>query len=165
MYGVISFRRLSVCSRNLCRSKGLLEVVIQPGPSRLYSSTFYPCVQIRIKGETDRVNYINCNDEERKEKKSEKDVNGNGEKHRTVERKPTSWVEHKAIPSWMKPYLRLARADKQVGTALLFWPCLWSISLATPIGTLPDLFLTLKFATGAIIMRSAGCVINDIWDR
>ena len=76
-----------------------------------------------------------------------------------------SWIEHPSIPGTMRPYLHLARADKQVGTALLFWPCLWSIALAAPTGSLPDMRMVLTFGAGAIIMRSAGCVINDIWDR
>ena len=76
-----------------------------------------------------------------------------------------SWIELDSIPKKIKPYLRLARADKQVGTALLFWPCLWSIALAAPQGTYPDPITSLKFAVGALIMRSAGCIINDMWDR
>lgn len=76
-----------------------------------------------------------------------------------------SWIENAAIPLWAKPYLHLARVDKQVGTMLLLWPCVWSISLAAPIEALPDLFMISKFAAGAVIMRGAGCVINDIWDK
>ena len=77
----------------------------------------------------------------------------------------TSWIDSKYIHPYAKPYLKLARADKQVGTALLFWPCLWSIEIATPAGNIPDPIIISKFLAGAIIMRSVGCIINDIWDK
>jgi 4-hydroxybenzoate polyprenyltransferase len=48
---------------------------------------------------------------------------------------------------------------------LLLWPCWWSISLAAPLGQLPDPVILIKFSIGALLMRSAGCIINDIWDR
>lgn len=51
------------------------------------------------------------------------------------------------------------------GTYMLLWPCFWSISLAAPAGQLPDLGLLALFGTGAFIMRSAGCTINDMWDK
>jgi len=65
----------------------------------------------------------------------------------------------------LKPFLHLARADKQVGTLLLLWPCCWSTALAAPIGSLPDFLLMGKFAIGAFVMRGAGCTINDMWDK
>uniref|UniRef100_A0A7E4UP68 4-hydroxybenzoate polyprenyltransferase, mitochondrial n=1 Tax=Panagrellus redivivus TaxID=6233 RepID=A0A7E4UP68_PANRE len=68
-------------------------------------------------------------------------------------------------PSALQPYLKLARADKPIGTWLLYWPCTWSIALAAPAGQLPDLRLLALFGTGAFLMRGAGCVINDLWDR
>jgi 4-hydroxybenzoate polyprenyltransferase len=79
--------------------------------------------------------------------------------------KTKSWIDNWYVPNPVKPYLKLARADKQVGTLLLMWPCVWSVSLAAPIGALPDLLLITKFAIGSIIMRGAGCTINDLWDR
>ncbi len=63
----------------------------------------------------------------------------------------------------LAPYIALTRLDKPVGIYLLLWPCLWSLALAS--GGLPPLELMLYFTLGAIIMRSAGCVINDIADR
>ena len=78
-----------------------------------------------------------------------------------------SWIDNsKQIPEWMKPYLHLARADKQIGTLLLLWPCWWSIALAmnNHIDVIPDVFMMSKFMVGAVIMRSAGCTINDMWD-
>jgi 4-hydroxybenzoate polyprenyltransferase len=52
--------------------------------------------------------------------------------------------------------MRLIRADKPIGTWLLFWPCSWSIALTSP-GILPDLQLLATFGLGAWIMRGAGC--------
>lgn len=63
------------------------------------------------------------------------------------------------------PYLRLIRFDRPIGTWLLFWPCGWSIALAAAPGCAPDIGLLALFATGAFVMRGAGCTINDMWDR
>ncbi|GAB7344860.1 hypothetical protein MBLNU457_3307t1 [Dothideomycetes sp. NU457] len=73
---------------------------------------------------------------------------------------PASWV----------PYAELIRLDKPVGTAYLFFPCVFSTLLAAPLAhpmTPPSTVLgtTLLFATGALVMRGAGCTINDLWDR
>jgi 4-hydroxybenzoate polyprenyltransferase len=73
---------------------------------------------------------------------------------------PASWV----------PYAELTRIDKPAGTYYLFFPCLFSTLMAAPmampmaspgsvIGT------SLLFLSGAVIMRGAGCSINDLWDR
>ncbi|CAI4230523.1 unnamed protein product [Auanema sp. JU1783] len=70
----------------------------------------------------------------------------------------------KAPQKW-QPYLALMRADKPIGTWLLYWPCTWSIALATPAGELPSLYYLSLFGAGAFLMRSAGCVINDLWDK
>ncbi len=85
-----------------------------------------------------------------------------------VDKKPSSisWIDNSEyIADWMKPYLHLARVDKQVGTVLLMWPCIWGVALATPAGGLPDILLMSKFVVGSFVMRGAGCTINDIWDR
>ncbi|RKP36848.1 4-hydroxybenzoate polyprenyl transferase, partial [Dimargaris cristalligena] len=72
------------------------------------------------------------------------------------------------FPSAAQPYLFLLRLDKPVGTWLLFWPCAWSILMAafhqgtSPLATASMLGL---FGTGALVMRGAGCTINDMWDR
>lgn len=71
----------------------------------------------------------------------------------------------KASPRQLQPYLKLARLDKPIGTWLLFWPCSWSIASAAPPGCLPDPYMLALFGTGALIMRGAGCTINDMWDR
>lgn len=76
-----------------------------------------------------------------------------------------SWVERVFVPESWRPYWHLARADKQVGTMLLLWPCVWGTALAAPMGQFPDPVIMGKFALGAFIMRGAGCVINDLWDQ
>ena len=63
-----------------------------------------------------------------------------------------------------EPYLNLIRFDRPIGTWLLFLPCYWSISLAAEPGHLPDLKMLALFGTGSFLLRSAGCVINDMWD-
>jgi 4-hydroxybenzoate polyprenyltransferase len=82
------------------------------------------------------------------------------------------------------PYVRLMRLDRPIGNKnwkkisaivmkckyntgswLLFWPCSWSIGLAAAPGCLPDLTMLAMFGAGAVIMRGAGCTINDMWDK
>lgn len=76
-----------------------------------------------------------------------------------------SWVYRQAPTAW-RPYLKLARMDRPVGTWLLLWPCLWSVVLAADAGfTLEHAYLGLLFAIGALAMRGAGCTYNDIIDR
>ena len=77
-----------------------------------------------------------------------------------------NWVDRGA-PAWARPYLRLARADRPIGTWLLLLPCWWSTALAAVAagGRAPDLRLLVLFAIGAIAMRGAGCTWNDILDR
>jgi 4-hydroxybenzoate polyprenyltransferase len=68
-----------------------------------------------------------------------------------------------ALPEAARPYAVLARLDRPIGTWLLFLPGLWGIALAgTPW---PDPWLVALFGLGAVVMRGAGCVINDLWDR
>ncbi|MCB1683683.1 MAG: 4-hydroxybenzoate octaprenyltransferase [Pseudomonadales bacterium] len=62
-----------------------------------------------------------------------------------------------------RPYLQLMRLDKPVGTLLLLWPTLAALFLAA--GNWPPLHLVLVFAAGTLLMRTAGCVINDLADR
>ena len=73
-------------------------------------------------------------------------------------------VFSRLLPPSLLPYYYLARVDKPIGTLLLLYPCLWSVSLATP-GTLPPLGLVALYAAGSFIMRGAGCTINDMWDK
>jgi 4-hydroxybenzoate polyprenyltransferase len=77
-----------------------------------------------------------------------------------------NWVDTRA-PRWSRPYLRLARLDRPIGSWLLLLPCWWSAALAAfvarDISHLPlDIAL---FFVGAFAMRGAGCTWNDITDR
>ena len=77
-----------------------------------------------------------------------------------------NWVDRIA-PSLTRPYLRLARVDRPIGTWLLLLPCWWSTALAAIANgeRVADLRLLALFAIGAIAMRGAGCTWNDILDR
>ncbi|MDF1721864.1 MAG: 4-hydroxybenzoate octaprenyltransferase [Minwuia sp.] len=75
-----------------------------------------------------------------------------------------NWVDRHA-PEFLKPWFKLARFDRPVGTWLLLWPCWWSITLARPVLDLETLRLFVLFGIGALIMRGAGCTVNDIADR
>lgn len=57
------------------------------------------------------------------------------------------------------------RIDRPIGTWLLFWPCGWSIAMAASPGCLPPLDTLALFGAGALVMRGAGCTINDMWDK
>ncbi|CAJ0598746.1 unnamed protein product [Cylicocyclus nassatus] len=70
-----------------------------------------------------------------------------------------------AAPPALKPYLQLMRLHTPTGSWLLYWPCTWSIALATPAGQLPSLYYLLLFGAGSVLMRGAGCVVNDILDK
>ena len=75
-----------------------------------------------------------------------------------------TWVDR--APAWLRPWARLARADRPIGTWLLLFPCWWGLGLAGLAGgALPDWRHALLFAIGAFAMRSAGCAFNDIVDR
>jgi len=86
------------------------------------------------------------------------------------------------LSEYFDPYFRLARMDKPSGSMLLMWPCLWCCSLAsspalqinlvsstfssgsTIFSITGDTTLLVIFSLGSFIMRSAGCIINDMWD-
>jgi 4-hydroxybenzoate polyprenyltransferase len=77
-----------------------------------------------------------------------------------------NWVDRGA-PLWSRPFLRLARFDRPIGSWLLLMPCWWSAALAA--GVARDLhqlpWSILLFFVGAFVMRGAGCTWNDITDR
>ncbi|SFO89970.1 4-hydroxybenzoate octaprenyltransferase [Tranquillimonas alkanivorans] len=78
-----------------------------------------------------------------------------------------NWVDRLA-PAWSRPYLRLSRADRPIGTWLLLLPCWWGLLLATAAQgrfTLFDLWIMAGCGIGAWLMRGAGCTWNDITDR
>ena len=78
-----------------------------------------------------------------------------------------NWVDRFA-PKLSRPFLRLSRADRPIGTWLLFAPCLWGLSLAvlaTDSYSEHDLWTIAGCAMGAFLMRGAGCTWNDISDR
>ncbi|VDK38703.1 unnamed protein product [Taenia asiatica] len=76
------------------------------------------------------------------------------------------------VPSWFNvvpkkahPYMELARLDKPIGTWLVYLPSAWSIAIAANPGCLPDCGMLALFGAGALLMRGAGCTVNDIIDR
>ena len=78
-----------------------------------------------------------------------------------------NWVDRSAPAAW-RPYLRLSRADRPIGTWLLYIPCLWALSLAIladgRFGAF-DVWIIVSAGVGAFLMRGAGCTWNDITDR
>jgi 4-hydroxybenzoate polyprenyltransferase len=76
-----------------------------------------------------------------------------------------NWVDGLA-PAWARPYLRLARLDRPIGSWLLLMPCWWSAGLAAiSAGSNVNLWHVVLFFIGAFAMRGAGCTWNDIVDR
>jgi 4-hydroxybenzoate polyprenyltransferase len=76
-----------------------------------------------------------------------------------------NWVESLA-PPFSRPYLRLARLDRPIGSWLLLMPCWWSVGLAgMHEGRFPGLWSIVLFFIGAFAMRGAGCTWNDLVDR
>lgn len=95
---------------------------------------------------------------------------------------PTTWVDR--FPASIRPYIYLTRVDKPIGTLLLFYPCgtcapsvpffadipipAWSITMASYAHEAPlttSLAYLGLFGLGALVMRGAGCTINDMWDK
>lgn len=78
-----------------------------------------------------------------------------------------NWVDRYA-PAGLRPYLRLSRADRPIGTWLLLLPCWWGLALAILWDQSPrwgDLWIFAGCGIGAALMRGAGCTWNDITDR
>lgn len=78
-----------------------------------------------------------------------------------------NWVDRFA-PRWARPYLRLSRMDRPIGTWLLFIPCLWGLLLAmghSGQANVSDAWIAIGCGIGALLMRGAGCTWNDITDR
>lgn len=78
-----------------------------------------------------------------------------------------NWVDQIA-PRFSRPYLRLSRADRPIGTWLLLLPCWWGLGLAILSDgqfASHDVWIFVSCAIGAFLMRGAGCTWNDITDR
>jgi 4-hydroxybenzoate polyprenyltransferase len=76
-----------------------------------------------------------------------------------------NWVDGLA-PAFTRPFLRLARLDRPIGSWLLLMPCWWSVGLAgMHAGRFPSLWHIVLFFIGAFAMRGAGCTWNDLVDR
>ena len=75
----------------------------------------------------------------------------------------TGWVRH--LPERLRPFALLARLDRPIGTWLLLLPGAWGILLPEGMPGWHRLRLLALFAVGSLVMRSAGCVVNDMWDR
>lgn len=71
-------------------------------------------------------------------------------------------VSHFSADKW-QAYAQLMRLDKPIGTLLLLWPTYWALLIASD--GLPSFSLFVIFTLGVVVMRSAGCVINDYADR
>jgi 4-hydroxybenzoate polyprenyltransferase len=72
------------------------------------------------------------------------------------------WADRYA-PAALRPYIRLARLDRPIGTWLLLFPGWWSVAMAAQAW--PDWWLLALFGIGAMAMRGAGCTLNDLADR
>ncbi len=96
-----------------------------------------------------------------------RDEGPNNTARRAVSDIPADGWAARFAPGWALPYIRLARADRLIGAWILVFPCWWSLALASPglAGGWHLLKLAALFAAGAVVMRGAGCVINDIIDR
>ena len=67
----------------------------------------------------------------------------------------------------LKLFIELARLKKPIGYMLLFWPCAWGLSIAYDFNgeVTTYIFYILLFLIGSVLMRSAGCIVNDIFDK
>lgn len=91
--------------------------------------------------------------------------------HRHTDIPTGDWID-RLVPAAARPYLRLMRLDRPIGTWLLLFPCWWSLSLAAPPWPIDPtaspwqtVWLFALFGIGATLMRGAGCVVNDLADR
>lgn len=72
------------------------------------------------------------------------------------------WIEQK-LPEQARPYAYLMRIDRPIGIWLLLIPGIWGIAAASP--GFPSIYTCILFLIGSVLMRGAGCVINDLWDK
>jgi 4-hydroxybenzoate polyprenyltransferase len=85
---------------------------------------------------------------------------------RVADALPDHWAD-RALPRPLRPYARLMRLERPIGWWLLLIPCWWGLCLGQIAwgGGLPSLWFAALFLAGAVIMRGAGCTLNDIADR
>jgi 4-hydroxybenzoate polyprenyltransferase len=85
---------------------------------------------------------------------------------RVADALPGHWADQ-VLPRFARPYARLMRLERPIGWWLLLLPCWWGLALGQISfgGGLPNLWYALLFLVGAVIMRGAGCTLNDIADR
>ena len=69
--------------------------------------------------------------------------------------------------SHFKIFIELTRLNKPIGFMLLFWPCSWGLAFAYSLSQNTNLFIyyLFLFFLGSILMRSAGCIVNDLVDK
>jgi 4-hydroxybenzoate polyprenyltransferase len=86
--------------------------------------------------------------------------------HHIADAKAGNWVE-RYLPTGVQPYAQLMRLDRPMPMWLLLLPCWWGLLLAQIVagGGMPNLWYAVLFVIGAIVMRGAGCTVNDIADR
>lgn len=87
-----------------------------------------------------------------------------------AEKKPTPATpasgSKKIYDAYIDPYVKLFRLNNLAAVHLVYWPSAWAIiGSASYLHTTPDFYMLGLFGLGAIAMRTAGCIINDIWDR
>jgi 4-hydroxybenzoate polyprenyltransferase len=85
---------------------------------------------------------------------------------RVADALPDHWAD-RLLPRYARPYARLMRLERPIGWWLLLLPCWWGLCLGQIAlgGGVPNLWYAALFVAGAIIMRGAGCTLNDIADR
>lgn len=85
--------------------------------------------------------------------------------HRTMPLARDRSLIFRCTPPSLHPYIQLSRLDSSTGTWLVYLPCTWSIAIASPVGSLPAVSTLALFGMGALLMRGAGCTVNDMWDK
>ena len=67
----------------------------------------------------------------------------------------------------IKLFVELTRLNRPIGYMLLFWPCLWGLAIGYDFNSSLEIFYfySILFFMGSILMRSAGCIVNDIVDK